>query len=148
VAKWRNWQTHQTQNLAHFTVRVGSTPTFATTFPGSTHGLPIGLLLGTAAAQATVVVQGNAALLQGVRDSRIGPPMVSRALAIAHTCIYDAGSAHDDHARGAVLGDRLRRPATERIPANIEKAVGFAAYRCASNLLGGDSTTALDPVCL
>jgi hypothetical protein len=33
-AKWRNWQTHQTQNLAHFTVRVGSTPTFATkTFP-------------------------------------------------------------------------------------------------------------------
>src|SRR5258708_12317877 len=30
VAKWRNWQTHQTQNLAYFTVRVGSTPTFAT----------------------------------------------------------------------------------------------------------------------
>lgn len=29
-AKWRNWQTHQTQNLAYFTVRVGSTPTFAT----------------------------------------------------------------------------------------------------------------------
>ena len=30
-AKWRNWQTHQTQNLALFTQRVGSTPTFATT---------------------------------------------------------------------------------------------------------------------
>jgi hypothetical protein len=30
VAKWRNWQTHQTQNLALFTQRVGSTPTFAT----------------------------------------------------------------------------------------------------------------------
>ena len=30
MAKWRNWQTHQTQNLAHFSVRVGSTPTFAT----------------------------------------------------------------------------------------------------------------------
>jgi hypothetical protein len=29
-AKWRNWQTHQTQNLALFTQRVGSTPTFAT----------------------------------------------------------------------------------------------------------------------
>ena len=36
VAKWRNWQTHQTQNLAHFTVRVGSTPTFATNLlPGT-----------------------------------------------------------------------------------------------------------------
>ena len=30
TAKWRNWQTHQTQNLALFTLRVGSTPTFAT----------------------------------------------------------------------------------------------------------------------
>ena len=30
MAKWRNWQTHQTQNLALFTQRVGSTPTFAT----------------------------------------------------------------------------------------------------------------------
>ena len=29
-AKWRNWQTHQTQNLANLRVRVGSTPTFAT----------------------------------------------------------------------------------------------------------------------
>lgn len=32
VAEWRNWQTHQTQNLASFTRRVGSTPTSATTF--------------------------------------------------------------------------------------------------------------------
>ena len=31
VAEWRNWQTHQTQNLAFFTERVGSTPTSATT---------------------------------------------------------------------------------------------------------------------
>jgi hypothetical protein len=30
VAEWRNWQTHQTQNLAFFTERVGSTPTSAT----------------------------------------------------------------------------------------------------------------------
>jgi hypothetical protein len=43
VAEWRNWQTHQTQNLAKFTLRVGSTPTSATkklkdstTYPGST----------------------------------------------------------------------------------------------------------------
>ena len=30
MAEWRNWQTHQTQNLAKFTLRVGSTPTSAT----------------------------------------------------------------------------------------------------------------------
>jgi hypothetical protein len=34
-AKWRNWQTHQTQNLALFTQRVGSTPTFATKYLGA-----------------------------------------------------------------------------------------------------------------
>src|ERR1700722_17995840 len=37
VAEWRNWQTHQTQNLAKFTLRVGSTPTSATK---KTKGLP------------------------------------------------------------------------------------------------------------
>lgn len=29
-AEWRNWQTHQTQNLAYFTVREGSSPSSAT----------------------------------------------------------------------------------------------------------------------
>ena len=28
--KWRNWQTHGTQNPAIFTGHVGSTPTFGT----------------------------------------------------------------------------------------------------------------------
>lgn len=31
AAEWRNWQTHQTQNLAPFTGREGSTPSSATT---------------------------------------------------------------------------------------------------------------------
>ena len=45
-----------------------------------------------AAAQSTlnVVVQWNIAALQGVRDSKLGPPMVARALAIVHTCAYDS----------------------------------------------------------
>jgi hypothetical protein len=30
VAECRNWQTNRTQNPAHFTVRVGSSPTSAT----------------------------------------------------------------------------------------------------------------------
>jgi hypothetical protein len=34
-----------------------------------------------------VVIQWNQASLQAVRDSKLGPPMVSRALAIVHTCI-------------------------------------------------------------
>ena len=50
---------------------------------------PIGVM-GQASASDNVVVQWNVAALQGVRDSRIGPPMVARALAIVHTCIFDA----------------------------------------------------------
>src|SRR5438093_8229027 len=38
----------------------------------------------------SVVLRWNEAFLEGVRNSKLGPPMVARALAIAHTCIYDA----------------------------------------------------------
>jgi hypothetical protein len=44
---------------------------------------------------SNVVIQWNNAALQGVRNSKLGPPMVSRALAIVHTCIYDAWAAYD-----------------------------------------------------
>ena len=67
-----------------------------------------------AAATANVVVRWNEALLQGVRDSKLGPPMVARALAIAHTCAYDAWAAYDRLAVGTRLGGALRRPARER----------------------------------
>jgi hypothetical protein len=40
--------------------------------------------------QPNVVVQWNKAALQGVRDAKLGVPMVARALAITHTCMYDA----------------------------------------------------------
>src|SRR4051812_19944805 len=81
--------------------------------------------LRAAAAQPTLVVQWNQELLQAVRDSRLGPPMVARALAIAHTCIYDAWAPYDNRAVGTVLGDTLRRPANERRPANLEAAISF-----------------------
>ena len=57
-----------------------------------------------------VVIQWDDAALQGVRDSKIGPPMVARALAIVHTCMYDAWAAYDDYARGTQLGTKLRQP--------------------------------------
>jgi hypothetical protein len=51
-----------------------------------------------------VVVQWNDAALQGVRDSKIGPPMVARALFILHNCLYDAWAAYDRTAVGTVFG--------------------------------------------
>src|SRR6184192_524654 len=56
-----------------------------------------------------VVLRWNDALLQGVRDSKLGPPMVARALAVAHTCIFDAWAAYDRVAVGTQLGGALRQ---------------------------------------
>ena len=51
--------------------------------------------------EPNVVIQWNNAALQGVRDSKLGPPMVSRALAIVHTCII---TASDGFRRGQGRG--------------------------------------------
>ena len=95
---------------------------------------------------ANVVVRWNNAVLQGVRDSKLGPPMVSRALAIVHTSIFDAWAAYDGVAIGTRLGGALRRPARERSLANKSTAISFAAYRAAVDLFPGDQRSVFDPV--
>src|SRR5437870_8208346 len=93
-------------------------------------GLPLGVL----ASGDNVVLRWNAAALQGVRDSRLGPPMVARALAIVHTCMYDAWAAYDRAAVGTRLGGGLRRPHGQRTLPNKVRAISFAAYRAAVDL--------------
>lgn len=95
---------------------------------------------------ANVVLQWNEALLQAVRDSTLGPPMVSRALAIAHTCIYDAWAAYDRTAVGTRLGDSLRRPARERRLERKIEAISYAAYRAAVDLFPASRVSVFDPV--
>src|SRR6266700_6935156 len=93
----------------------------------------------------SVVVRWNQAALQGVRDAKLGPPMVSRALALVHTCVYDAWAAYDKDAVGTRLGGSLRRPPDERTLANKRAAISFAAYRAAVDLFPGRKTTVFDP---
>ena len=94
----------------------------------------------------SVVLLWNEAALQGVRDSKLGPPMVARALAIVHTCIFDAWAAYDHHAVGTRFGGALRRPAGEHTLANINTAISFAAYRAAVDLFPGDRASVFDPL--
>jgi hypothetical protein len=94
----------------------------------------------------SVVLLWNGAFLQGVRESKLGPPMVARALAIAHTCIYDAWAAYDHKAVGTRLGGTLRQAPSERTLANREQAISFAAYRAAVDLFPGSTTTVFDPL--
>ena len=50
--------------------------------------------------ESRVALEWNSAALQGIRDAKLGAPMVARALAIVHTCVYDAWAAYDDRAVG------------------------------------------------
>ena len=101
---------------------------------------------GNSAASDTIVVQWDVAALQGVRDSRIGPPMVSRAMAIVHTCMYDAWAAYDSRALGTEFGGELRRPKRERTLANKNEAISFAAYRAVVDLFALDKASVFDPL--
>ena len=85
-------------------------------------------------AGAGVVGEWNATALAEVRLARLGPPIVARALAVSHTCMYEAWTAYDARAIGTVVGGSLRRPAAERSDANKAQAISFAAYRCLANL--------------
>jgi hypothetical protein len=93
-----------------------------------------GVLFSTSAGATIVTVWNNAALAE-VRASKLGPPMVVRALAIAHTCMYDAWAQYDAYAVATtVLGGSLRRPKGQRNDSNKARAISFAAYRCLVNL--------------
>lgn len=94
----------------------------------------------------SVVLVWNNAALQGVRDSKLGPPMVARALAVVHTCAYDAWAAYDHQAIGTRLGGALRRPARERTSANKNIAISYAAYLAAIDLFPADKAGVFDPL--
>src|SRR5437016_14299385 len=82
-----------------------------------------------------IVVQWNDAALEAVRGSSgLGPPAVARALAVVHTCMYDAWAAYDARALGTEFGQSLRRPKWERTLANKQIAISYAAYRALADL--------------
>ena len=86
------------------------------------------------ASAGTIVTEWNEQVLQAIRTTHPGPPIVARALAVAHTCMYDAWAAYDGKAEGTQLGKNLRRPAVERTNANKAEAISYAAYRAAVDL--------------
>lgn len=75
------------------------------------------------------VLQWNTQALRAIRQSSLGPPMVSRALAILHTCMFDAWAAYHGDAVGTRWGESGRRPAAERTPENQRRALNEAAYK-------------------
>jgi hypothetical protein len=85
------------------------------------------------AADNPVLVWDNA-ILQAVRTVKPGPTVVARALAVAHTAMFNAWSAYDDVAVPTILRPGWRRPPAERTLANKEEAISYAGYRAAVDL--------------
>jgi hypothetical protein len=81
-----------------------------------------------------LVLQWNSALLQAVRNVRFPPMHTARALAIAHTCMYDAWAAYDANAIATVGHASKRRPPSERRAESRRIAVSYAAYRALVDL--------------
>jgi hypothetical protein len=113
------------------------TPTVAAAQAGQVHGQ---------AANDSVVIQWNNAMIEAQRRHGLPPTAQARALAIMHTCAYDAWAAYDVKAVGTRLGSSLRRPATEHTLANEQKAISFAAYRAAVDLYPNDKAGLFDPL--
>jgi hypothetical protein len=104
-----------------------------------------GVTLAVSAPRAPAL-RWNSASLQGIRDAKLGAPVVARALAIVHTCMYDAWAAYDEHAIGTQLSGALRRPASERTLANKEQAISYAAYRALVDVLPVDTNAVYIPL--
>jgi membrane-associated phospholipid phosphatase len=103
-------------------------------------------LVAAPAGPVSLIVRWDTAALQGLRDAKLGAPMAARALAIVHTCVYDAWAAYDERAVGTQLRGALRRPASERTEANKERAVSYAAYRPLSDVLPADTNSVYAPL--
>ena len=120
-------------------VRIGVLAVFLAAVPSS-NGSAWAAMSGsgpqhlTGARQRDVVLQWNDVVLEAIRRSTLGPPMVARALAIVHTCMYDAWAAYDAVASGTQLGANLRRPSRERSPEHKSEALSVAAYRALVDL--------------
>jgi len=93
-----------------------------------------------------LTLRWNDATLQGIRDAKLGAPVVARALAVVHTCVYDAWTAYDERAIGTQLAGALRRPGSERTLANKEKAISYAAYRALVDVLPVDTNSVYIPL--
>lgn len=87
---------------------------------------------GQAKAADDVVIQWNNAMLQAIRVTHPGPPIVARMLTVMHTCMYDAWAAFDDDASGTRLGRSLRHRSREH--AMKSQAISYGAYTAAVDL--------------
>jgi hypothetical protein len=79
-----------------------------------------------------ILIDWNEVLLEAIRQTKPGPPMVARSIAIVYTCIYDAWAAYDPVAKPTRSGI-AQRPAAENTLDNKTTAIHYTAFRALSD---------------
>jgi hypothetical protein len=93
----------------------------------------------TAASMAGTVLGWNRQALQAIRNAQPTPPQAARALAVLHTCMYNAWAAYDDRARQTAHGVAVRLPLAERSADSKAGAMSHAAYRLLADLFSAQA---------
>ena len=89
----------------------------------------------------SVVLAWNQQVLDTIQQTRLGPTIAVRALAVVHTAIYDAWGAYDPVAVPTMANGNGRQPPAERTLDNKNKAVSFAAYMALVDLFPARQAT-------
>ena len=77
---------------------------------------------GAATGGDSVVLAWNQQVLDSIKETKTGPTIAARALAVVHTAIYDAWAAYDPVAVPTMANGNGRRPPAEhtlRHPPNL-----------------------------
>lgn len=92
-----------------------------------------------ATATDNAVLVWDEAVLHGIRASKPGPTIAARALAVAHTAMFDAWTAYDDVAYPTIPHPDWRRPAGERTDAAKSETVSYAGHRAVVDLFPSEA---------
>jgi hypothetical protein len=79
--------------------------------------------------------QWNATMIDGVRTAKMGPPMVSRAMAIANTAAFDAWAPYHASAVATQAGGTARISGSGNTNAEKSISISFAMYRTLVDLM-------------
>ena len=95
---------------------------------------PVSQLVTVNDPSPTPSVQWDQAAQKAIINTKVGPTITTRVLALVHTAMYDAWAVYDETAIATQSVNTLQRPAAENTDANKAQAMSMAAYRVLAEL--------------
>ncbi|HYJ38795.1 MAG TPA: hypothetical protein VEV87_09270 [Chitinophagaceae bacterium] len=83
--------------------------------------------------QKAVAIEWNKLVLEGIKLTRTSPPLAARALAMAHTAMYDAWTVYDKNAISTTTAKYIKR-FDDCEEGDMPAAISYAAFRVCTQL--------------